>query len=230
MAKQSRKRKPDDLEAACKKHLEFLRKNCPDLLPPGPLDPGTPAEPLPVTAKRGTGLLRAAVKDAVAASLGRRPTDPPLDAVVWRDGADSLLVLLDSVRLTTGEGVVTVIVDVACDQLRVGRRTPQARVEIDLVVGTEARPAGLLAAAPAPRGPAVVVDRWGDALVALAWQALLDTAAGLSAVAGTDVDGTPLVPTRWSASKGGLRIGPQARHPFDRLRSTSRRPAPGEPR
>jgi hypothetical protein len=230
MAQQSRKRKPDDLEAECKKHLEFLRKNCPDLLPPGPLDPGTPAEPLPVSADRGTGLVRAAVKDAVAASLGRRPTDPPLDAVVWTEGADSLLVLLDSVKLTTAEGVVTVIVDVACDQLRVGRRTPRARVEIDLGLGTDERPTGLLAAAPVPRGPAVVVERWGDALVALAWQALLDSAAGLSAAAGTDVDGTPLVPTHWSASKGGIRIGPQARHPFDRRRATSRRPGPSEPR
>jgi hypothetical protein len=230
MAKPSRKRKPDDLEAKCKKHLEFLRKNCPDLVPRGPLDPGTPAEPLPLTAKRGTGLVRAAAKDAAAASLGRRPTDPPLDAILWRDGADSLLVLLDSVRLTTAEGVVTVLVEVACDQLRVGRRTPKARVEIELVVGTEERPAGLLAAAPAPRGPAVVVDRWGDELVAFAWQALLDTAAGLSAAAGTDVDGTPLVPTRWSASKGGIRIGPQARHPFDRRRATSLRPGPSSPR
>ena len=230
MAKQSRRRKPDDLEAECKKHLEFLRKYCPHLLPRGPLDPGTPVEPLPVTAKRGTGLVRAAVKEAVAASLGRRPTDPPLDAVVWTDGVDSLLVLLDSVGLATAEGVVPVSVDVACDQLRVGRRKPQARVEIDLVVGTDERPAGLLAAATTPRGPAVVVDRWGDALVALAWQALLDTAAALSAAAGSDVDGAPLIPTRWSASKQGLAVGPQARHPFDSRTATSRRPTSSERR
>jgi hypothetical protein len=230
MAKQSRKRKPDDLEAECRKHLEFLRKNCPGLLPPGPVKPGTPVEPLPVETKRGTGLVRAAVREAAAAALGRRPTDPPLDAVVWTDGADSLLVLLDSVRLSTADGVVTVSIDVACDQLRVGRRKPQARVEIDLVVGTETRPAGLLAAATTPRGPAVAVDRWADALVALAWQALLDTAAALSAAAGADVDGTPLVPTRWSASREGIVVGPQARHPFDRRPATSRRPASSEPR
>jgi len=230
VARKTRKRTPDDLEAECRRLLELLRKNCPDLLPPGPLEPGTPAEPLPVTTKRGTVLVRAAVKRAAAASLGRRPTDPPVDAVVWTDGADSLLVLLDSVRLTTAEGVVTMSVDVACDQLRVGRRKPQARVDIDLVVGTDERPAGLLAAAATPRGPAVVVDRWGDALVALAWQALLDTAAALSAAAGSDVDGAPLIPTRWSASKQGLAVGPQARHPFDSRPATSRRPTSSERR
>ena len=230
MAKPPRPRTPDDLEAQCRKHLEFLRKNCPGLLPRDPVPPGTPVEPLPVTARRGTGLVRAAVRGAAAAALGRRSTDPPLDAVVWTDGADSLLVLLDTVRLSTAGGVVTVSLDVACDQLRVGRRTPQARVEIDLVVGTEERPAGLLAAATTPRGPAVVVDRWADALVALAWQALLDTAAALSAEAGTDVDGTPLIPSRWSASKRGIAVGPQARHPFDRHPATSRRPASSEQR
>jgi hypothetical protein len=228
MAKQPRARKPDDLEAECRKFLEFLRKNCPDLLPPDPVKPGTPVEPLRVTAKWGTGLVRAAVKDAAAGALGRRPTDPPLDAVVWTDGADSLLVLLDSVRLSTAEGIVTVSVDVACDQLRAARRKPQARVEIDLVVGTDERPAGLLAAATTPRGSAVVVDRWADALVAFAWQALLDTAAALSAAAGADVDGTPLIPTRWSASKKGIAVGPQARHPFDRQPATGRRPTATE--
>lgn len=229
MAKQPGSRKPNDLETECRKHLEFVRKNCPGLLPPGPLKPGTPIEPLPVPSKRGTGLIQAAVRGAAATSLGRRPTDSPLDAVVWTDGADSLLVLLDSVLMTTSEGIVTVSVDVACDQLRASRRKPQARVDIDLVVGTEERPAGLLAAATTPRGPAVVVDRWADALVAFAWQALLDTAAGLSAAAGTDVDGTPLIPTRWSASRQGIAVGPQARHPFDRQPATGQRPA-SEPR
>ena len=219
----------DDLQAECRRHLEFLRKNCPGLLPPGPVKPGTPVEPLPVTAEQATGLVRAAVKDAAAGAVGRRPTDPPLDAVVWRDGADSLLVLLDSVRLSTAEGVVTVGVDVACDQLLAGSGEPRAHVEIDLVVGTEKRPTGLLAAATTPAGPAVLVDRWADALVALAWQALLDSAAALSASAGADTDGTPLVPTHWSASQAGIAVGPQARHPFDRQPATSRRPASSAP-
>jgi hypothetical protein len=213
----------DDLDAECRRHLEFVRKNCPGMLPRDPVEPGVPVEPVPVDTQRAAGLLRAAIKGAAAAAAGHRPTDPPPDAVVWTDGVDALLVLLDSVRLSTSDGVVTVGIDVACDQARSASGEPRSHVEIDLVVGTAERPAGLLAAAPVPRGLPVVVDRWHDALVALAWQALLDAAAALSASVGADIDGTRLIPTRWTASKDGIAIGPQARHPFDRLPATSGR-------
>lgn len=212
---------PPQLEAECRRHLEFVRRNCPGLLPEGPVKPGTALEMVPVDPERAQQLVRL----AAAAAGGRRPADRPPDAVVWTDGADSLLVLLDTVRVTTGEGVVTVGVDVACDQVAPGAGERASHVDVDLVVGTDERPTGLLAAAPVPRGPAVIVDRWQDALVALAWQALLDTAAALSATMGADPDGTRLVPTRWSASREGIAIGAQARHPFDRRPATSRGPA-----
>lgn len=211
-------RRDPRLEAACREHLAFVRKNCPGLLPDGPVDPGASIDPILVDDEQATVLVRAAVARAAA---GLRDTDPP-DAVVWTDGADSLLVLLDSVRVTTGDGLVTVGVDVACDQAGSEAGDLRSHVDVDLVVGTDDRPTGLLAAAPMPRGPGVVVDRWEDSLVALAWQALLDTAAGLSAAAGADPDGAGLVPTRWSGSKEGLAIGAQARHPFDRQPATSR--------
>lgn len=215
-----------ELEVACRRHLEFIRKNCPGLLPEDDLPAGSPAKPLPVEPEQATALVRAAVEDAVRARSGRRVTDSAPDLVVWVDGADSLLLVVDSIRVSTGEGLVSVDVDVLCDQLRAETGEPRARVRIDLVVGTAARPTGLLAAATTPHGPAVVVDRWHDALVALAWQALLDAAATLSAMAGSDSDGAGLIPTRWTASKAGLTIGPQARHPFDRARATSSRIAP----
>jgi hypothetical protein len=201
--------------------VEFIRKNCPGMLPQGPVEPGTPVEPLSVETQRASGMLRAAVKRAAATAAGRRPTDPPLDAVVWTDGADCLLVLLDSIQVSTSDGLVTVGVDVACDQAASADGGPRSHVDVDLVVGTRDRPTGLLAAAPVPRGLPVIVDRWHDALVALAWQALLDTAAALSASVGADTDGTRLIPTHWTASKDGIAVGPQARHPFDRLPPTS---------
>ena len=33
-----------DLEAECRDHLAFIRKNCPGLLPEGPVEPGTPVK------------------------------------------------------------------------------------------------------------------------------------------------------------------------------------------
>lgn len=209
------------LDAACREHLAFIRKNCPGLLPDRPLDPGGTIEPIPVDPKQATTLVRTAVAHAAG---GARPGAPgrEADAVVWTQGADSLLVLLDSVTVTTADGLVTIGLDVACDEAASASGDLRSHVDVDLVVGTEKRPTGLLAAVPVPRGPAVVVDLWQDALVALAWQALLDAAAGLSAAAGRDLDGAGLVPTGWSGSREGLAISAQARHPFDRQPATSR--------
>jgi len=212
-----------DLEAECRRYLDFVRRNCPGMLPDGPTEPGTPIDPIPVDAERATVLVRAALRQAVSGQTGQRPTDAAPDAVVLIDGADSLLVLLDSVRVRTADGWITVGVDVACDQVRSHAGDPSVHVDIDFVVGTQKRPTGLLAAATTPRGPSAIVDRWHDAMIALAWRALLDTAVALSAAAGSDLDGTPLVPTRWTASGAGLTVGPQARHPFDRSPATSRR-------
>lgn len=212
----------DELEHACRKHLEFLRKNCPQLLPQGPSTPGQVSAPLPIDVKRAGSLVTVAVQQAAAGSLARasgdrrRRTALPR-SVIWTHGADSLLVLLDSVRISTDEGVVTISVTVACDELMLTDHVRQARIEIDLVVGTPARPAGMLAATTLPRGPLVVVNRWADALTALAWQGMLDASAGIAAAAGNDTDGAPLVPTSWTATREGLSIGPQARHRFDRL-------------
>ncbi len=212
----------DDLERACRKHLEFLRKNCPQLLPQGPIKPGQVSAPLPIDVDRAGSLVTIAVQQAAAGSLARATGDRRRRnalprSVIWTHGADSLLVLLNSLRISTDEGLVTVAIDVACDELMLTDNVRRVTIEVDLVVGTIARPAGLLAATPLPRGPRVVIDRWADALVALAWQGMLDASAGIAAAAGNDADGAPLVPTSWTAARDGLHIGPQARHGFDRL-------------
>lgn len=210
------------LDRGCREALKYLRENCPDLVP-GRLEPGETSAPLPVDVRRTTRLVAVAAQQA-AARTGDDPTFPDEElprAVVWTDGADSLLVLLETIKVDTRDGVVTVELDVACDEVSRGRPT---RMSIDLVIGTDARPTGVLAAAPPPRGDPTIVRRWGDSLVALAWQALLDTAAGIASVAGTDPDGAGLIPTSWTATRAGLEITPQARHSMDRVLSTSASP------
>jgi hypothetical protein len=76
----------------------------------------------------------------------------------------------------------------------------------------------LLAAAADPRGPLVVVRRWGDALTALAWQAVLNSIGGVTAAAGSDLDGAPLIPAALTASASGFAVLGQARHEIDRVR------------
>jgi hypothetical protein len=68
-----------------------------------------------------------------------------------------------------------------------------------------------------PRGPEIVVARWGEALIALAWQAWMSVLAGLTRHAGTDLDVAPLIPTGVTATSGSIAVLPQARHEADRL-------------
>jgi hypothetical protein len=91
-------------------------------------------------------------------------------------------------------------------------------VTVDFVVGTPSRPTGLLAASTEPRGPRVVVRRWGEALTALAWQAVLDATGGVAAAAGADRDGSVLIPVVLTASRDGIAVVGQARHEIDRVR------------
>jgi hypothetical protein len=59
---------------------------------------------------------------------------------------------------------------------------------------------------------------WGEALTALAWQALLGVSSALAAESGRDVDGAGLIPVALTATKDGLQILTMARHAFDRVR------------
>jgi hypothetical protein len=181
------------------------------------LPPGQTGEPVPVEQKSVNRLVTTALRQAVATDLtGHVPTDQAAlpKVVVWADGVADLAVELAAVTTETADGQVTVVIPVRCDQLPNQRGT----VRVMFAVGAPTRPAGLLAATPRePDGPAIVVRRWGDALVALAWRALLDAAAGVAGAVGSDLDGTPLVVTAITASPAGLQVLPQARHPVDRL-------------
>src|SRR4051812_34846093 len=85
------------LEAECCRHLDFVRKNCPGLLPDGPVTPGTPIDPIPVGVEQATALVRAALRQAAAGQVGLRPTDPAAAAVGGGAAPASLPVLLASV-------------------------------------------------------------------------------------------------------------------------------------
>jgi hypothetical protein len=75
----------------------------------------------------------------------------------------------------------------------------------------------LVATEERPRGPAVIVDAWGDALVAFAWDVLLTVATAVADASGSDKDGAGLIPAALTASPEGLRILTMSRHGFDRI-------------
>jgi len=205
------------LNAECKRLLDLVRQRCPDLLPPGPLDPGQATTPVPIATKDVGTLVTLAVRQAVLEAASEpvpNDADRLPSSVLWQDGPDALLVEVARIAVRVAEGVITVAIPVRCDQVTRGREV----VEIDLVFGTATRPTGLLAAATEPRGPRVVVRRWGDALTALAWQAVLESIGGVAAAAGVDRDGSTLIPTALTVSASGIAVLAQARHENDRVR------------
>lgn len=205
------------LDNACISLIEIVRKRCPGLLPAAPLGAGAALDPLPILPKEVSSLLGVAARQAVlAAAGGRLPDDPERlpTSVLWQDGPAALLVEVGGLAVNLGDGLLSVAIPVRCDQLPRGREL----VTVDFVLGTPGRPAGMLVAAAEPRGSRLVVGRWGEALTALAWQALLDAVGGVAGAAGVDEDGAVLVPTAMTASPNGLAVVSQARHAIDRER------------
>jgi hypothetical protein len=186
----------------CKRLLAELRKTCPGLIPPDPLGAGQVGPELPIDPKTAVALLQAALKPARG------------DTILLREGDNELLVEVAKIDLRFGDGVVIVAIPVRCDQVR------RAIVQVPFAIGSSKRRSGLIAATEsAPRGPLVITEIWGEALTALAWQALLGVAAALAAESGRDVDGASLIPVGLTATDAGLQILTMARHPFDRIRT-----------
>src|SRR5262245_8704400 len=189
------------ISAECKRLLEQLRQRCPDALPPDPLPHGTVGPELPFKADEVSRL-------AVAIAV-----DGGAPAVVWSKDGSELLVFAGKVRVQLASGLVLVTIPVQCAE------AGSAMIQVPFAVGDERRPAGLLVATEErPRGPAAVVDLWGDALIAFAWKILMGVATQASAASGADESGAGLIPAAIVAQPDGLRVQTMARFAFDRAR------------
>ena len=156
------------------------------------VDPRSAVTLLRVAALRAAGLFRPTARTEVA----------------WVDGENQLAVGVADLDLELGDGLVVVVVPVRCDQER-------GAVRVTFAVGSPERPRGLYAATETrPRGPRLVVDTWGDALVAFAWQCLLGVATGTAGATGKDARGNVMVPVELAANPDGLFVAPMGRHRF----------------
>lgn len=193
-----------ELEQQCRRLLALLQKHCPDLIPPGPVPSGEVTPPVDVATEQLTQLLRSVTgADDVA---GR-------NQVVWEQAGSELLVHHRQTRVAVLEGLVLVGITVET------RETGRVEVTVPFAVGRPDRLAGMVVTTePAPRGPTVIIDRWGEAIIAHCWRLLMDVVSTLCARVGVDTGGRPLLPGAIVASRGGLRVIPQASHAFEAAR------------
>lgn len=190
------------LRFLCGLVIRLVRDRRPDLFPTpdAPAETGRPGPEVRLDETSVQTLVRAAAET----SAGGR-------TLLWDDGERQLRVHV--AEMTTGleDGLIVVGIPVECDQ------ADRALIEVSFAVGSEKRPAGLLAATGTrPTGPPEIVDVWSEALTAVAWQALTQMAAGLAAESGGDGDGAGLVPLGLTARGRELRLATLAPHSLDR--------------
>jgi hypothetical protein len=136
-------------------------------------------------------LLRSALRTAAAPRS--RSKDP---AVLWREGEDALQVYPARAQTRIGEGWLLVELPVRCEE------TGLTQVVVAFGLPRQVGAGSVVTVERPPRGPAVVVNRWGDALVALVWTSLhrvLETWAR----GGGDQD---LVPAGVAVTAAGLSV------------------------
>lgn len=143
-------------------------------------------------------LLRIALAEACGSS------DRTQKSILWRDGDDELLLHVSRTRVAMAARLIVICIPVFTDQ------SGEAEVVVPFVTNTATDPVGLIAATETrPRGPAAVVDVFGESLVAVAWAALVNAAAAWTAAVGQKGSGIALVPAGLSATKFALRVSAQ---------------------
>ena len=167
-----------------------------------PLPPGATGAEVPIPAAAFQQLITAAA------------TENNKGAVVWVNGGCELLVITGKVQARLDDGLILISVPVSCDQ------AASSTIQVPFAVGGKDSPAGMICATEdRPRGPAAIVDVWGDALIAFAWRILLRVTTRAAAQSGVDQDGAGLIPVSITAAKDSLALLPIARHTFDRMKS-----------
>lgn len=172
--------------------------------PPAPMSAGDVAPRVFAKPEEAAQLISVAAKRAAGLFRPTRRTE-----VVWVASDSQLAVGLTGFEVEIGDGLLTMIIPVRCDQ------TGPDHVRVTFALGADQSPAGLFAATPArPSGPAVIIAAWGDHLVAYAWQCLLGLVSGIAGAVGKDTRGNVLVPAELIASADGVMVVPMARHRF----------------
>jgi hypothetical protein len=139
-----------------------------------------------------TDIFRVALQGAAAPDEAS-----PTDEVVWIDGDSELLVRPLQARLVCRDALVLVGIPVFSEQ------SGDAEIVVPFAVGA---PGLVMATESRPRGPEAIVRRWGEPLIAAAWDALMAVAASLAAHGKANAGGETRLPFELSVAPGKLRV------------------------
>ena len=171
---------------------------------PDQLKEGELSYPIFIDNEHASEFLRVAARRAAGLFRPSKHTE-----VIWVQGDRELAVSLAGLKVKLSDGLIYVIIPVRCDQ------TGNAKVEVAFAVGTDNEPTGLYASTfRRPNGPPLIVDAWGENLVAFAWQCILGMVSGIAGATGKDGRGNVLIPVELTASSKGIQILPMARYRF----------------
>jgi len=175
--------------------------------PPPPPGPG-PGPTIPDHLEPAAVVAAINVRIAGAPADGSAPTSKtPPDRVVWVEGGDEVLVHLDRTQVQAMDGMLLVSVELETDQ------TGRQALIVPLALGAADDPAGLVATTDElPRGEGLLAARWGKAVQAAVWEALLRLASDHAGERGK-------APRGFSVGPGGLRL-----HAGDPLRAVEDAP------
>jgi hypothetical protein len=192
---------PGALSPRCQKLLDDLRKQCPEV-PVSDVPAGTIIEIVSLTDEQVTTDVISLLTD-----------NHSRNSVVWSDAESEVVVHFHETRVRTlPHGLMLIGLTLQAQETGPNPVT----LTVPFALGRDNRIAGMLAVTESrPRGPTVLVDRWGDAVIATAWQALLDLAVASAASAGSDAAGRPLVPAALIVDPPRLGIVPRARFDFE---------------
>lgn len=186
---------------------KLVREQLGEVLPGRLVQPGQA-----VAQRRASGddvlvLLRSAA--VTAAGLDAALTPDPPEPLLWEDGANRLLIRIAGVSATLDDGLIELTLPVFCEE------SGEAEITVAFVTEAQDQPTGgICITEDHPRGPAVIIENWHEALIAFAWHTVVVATGALSGVVGADASGQSLVTASISVSRDGLAITPMARHLF----------------
>lgn len=158
-----------------------------------PCGPGQPAIPDRLEPGELGTLLRARLAGTPASGIAPGASGQPPATVVWVDRGDEVVVHLDGVRTEIAGDCVLVSIDLETDQTG---RTPMV---VAFALGSSEAAGLVVATDEFPRGNAVLAARWGPAVQAASWSALLSVAADHATERG-------LAPQGLSVADGQLKL------------------------